>query len=179
MGKEYRLQFNDKFLSVEEKYRKDNGAILFGETNNDGRLYILYDSHDSKKIEFFIELIKYVSDLEAKLEQLQKEKELDNSFWKQECDSLQKALAEKEKEIEEITHKNSRLIQGIFWGNGLQFSHEVKKAKTDFAIEQILDIKEKSFGTRETKLVFDIPPVQDVFDNIESKLKELMGDKYE
>ena len=43
-----------------------------------------------------------ISDIETKLEQLQKEKELDNIFWKQECDSLQKALTEKEKEIEQL-----------------------------------------------------------------------------
>lgn len=70
---------------------------------------------------------KYVADLEAKLaesekyaeynipklieankmmskqlEQVEHEKALDNIFWKQECDSLQKALAEKDSRIEEL-----------------------------------------------------------------------------
>lgn len=40
--------------------------------------------------------------LKQQLEQLEKGKELDNSFWKQECDSLQKQLAEKEKEISKL-----------------------------------------------------------------------------
>ena len=40
--------------------------------------------------------------LEAKLAEKDAERELDNSFWKQECDSLQKALDEKEKEIEKL-----------------------------------------------------------------------------
>ena len=39
-----------------------------------------------------------IADLNAKLEQLEKEKELNNSFWKQECDSLQQAVEEKELE---------------------------------------------------------------------------------
>ena len=43
-----------------------------------------------------------ISDLEAKLAKSEKERELDNSFWKQECDSLQKTLVEKDKEIEKL-----------------------------------------------------------------------------
>lgn len=39
-------------------------------------------------------------DIQNQLAEKEKERELDNSFWKQECDSLQKTLAEKEKEIE-------------------------------------------------------------------------------
>ena len=48
--------------------------------------------------------IKYknIADLEAKLAKSEKERELDNSFWKQECDSLQKTLVEKDKEIEKL-----------------------------------------------------------------------------
>lgn len=43
-----------------------------------------------------------IADLEAKLAKSEKERELDNSFWKQECDSLQKTLVEKDKEIEKL-----------------------------------------------------------------------------
>ena len=43
-----------------------------------------------------------ISDLEAKLAKSEKERELDNSFWKQECDSLQKTLVEKDKEFEKL-----------------------------------------------------------------------------
>lgn len=48
------------------------------------------------------EVIEYVADLEAKLAEKDAERELDNSFWKQECDSLQKTLVEKDKEIEKL-----------------------------------------------------------------------------
>lgn len=42
---------------------------------------------------------KQITDLEAKLVEKEKERELDNSFWKQECDSLQKTLVEKDAEL--------------------------------------------------------------------------------
>ncbi len=44
---------------------------------------------------------KQITDLEAKLAEKEKERGLDNSFWKQECDSLQKTLAEKDAELAE------------------------------------------------------------------------------
>ena len=45
---------------------------------------------------------KQITDLDAKLAEKEKERGLDNSFWKQECDSLQKTLVEKDKEIEKL-----------------------------------------------------------------------------
>lgn len=50
---------------------------------------------------------------------------------------LEQQLAEKDKEIQSLTNKNSRLIQGIFWGNGIQFSHEHQKGKIEFAIAEL------------------------------------------
>ena len=80
---------------------------------------------------------KQIADLEAKLEQSQKEKELDNAFWKQECDSLQKALSEKEKEIEEI---NREFVQSTH--DWKEIVKEKIQAKTDFAIEQLEKVYE-------------------------------------
>lgn len=50
------------------------------------------------------QLVKLNEDLKA----LQKEKELDNIFWKQECDSLQKTLEEKDKEIAKLKNFMSK-----------------------------------------------------------------------
>ena len=72
-----------------------------------------------------------ISDLEAKLAKSEKERELDNAFWKQECDSLQKTLAEKDKEIEQVTSK-------------LQASYE--KEQNQKAIEQLEKVKEFVIG---------------------------------
>lgn len=78
-----------------------------------------------------------IADLEVKLEQSQKEKELDNAFWKQECDSLQKALAEKEKEIEEI---NKEFVQSTHdWKDLVK---EKTQDKISFAIEQLEKVYE-------------------------------------
>ena len=79
---------------------------------------------------------------------------------------LEKKLKEKEKEHKEAM-KNAL-------NDFLTLRQELKKEKISFAIEQILDIKEKSFGTRKLNLIYDIPTVQSIFKNIENKLKELM-----
>lgn len=42
---------------------------------------------------------KKIVELETKLAKSEKERELDNSFWKQECDSLQKQLHDLPKKI--------------------------------------------------------------------------------
>lgn len=59
----------------------------FGETDKD------------KKI---TELQQQLAEKDKEIENVEREKELDNIFWKQECDSLQKVLAEKDKEIEKL-----------------------------------------------------------------------------
>ena len=53
---------------------------------------------------------KKIVELETKLAKSEKERELDNSFWKQECDSLQKQLHDLPKKIvEEIKENNTYL----------------------------------------------------------------------
>ena len=49
---------------------------------------------------------KKIVELETKLAKSEKERELDNSFWKQECDSLQKQLHDLPKKIVEEVEKN-------------------------------------------------------------------------
>lgn len=92
-----------------------------------------------------------LANLEAKLEQSQKEKELDNAFWKQECDSLQKTLVEKDKEIEKLTEelddKNfCKDFVDLYTENKLktQMLHETGKTKKLVESYDILDNKEIS-----------------------------------
>ena len=49
---------------------------------------------------------KKIVELETKLAKSEKERELDNSFWKQECDSLQKQLHDLPKKIVGEVEKN-------------------------------------------------------------------------
>ena len=79
-------------------------------------------SLDRKFLEAQILYEKKIADLEAKLAEKDAERELDNSFWKQECDSLQKALAEKEQEIENLRS---------WW------TYEKDQDKISFAVEQL------------------------------------------
>ena len=70
--------------------------------------------HLNKKIELNIKnkLMAENCELQKQLAEKDAERELDNSFWKQECDSLQKTLAEKEQEIESL--RENSLSKRIF-----------------------------------------------------------------
>lgn len=83
------------------------------------------------------EVLEYVADLEAKLTEKDAERELDNSFWKQECDSLQKTLVEKDKEIEQVTSK-------------LQASYEKKQNQK--AIKELEKLKETLIPLRNLEI---------------------------
>ena len=104
-----------------------------------------------------------IADLEAKLTENEKERELDNSFWKQECDRLQKALAEKKQEIESLKDNCNILcdylgncvvkydeedINGIY-SEVLEKANKLKKYDTSIAktqnqkaLEQLKKVKE-------------------------------------
>lgn len=101
---------------------------------------------------------KTIADLEAKLAKKDAERELDNSFWKQECDSLQKTLVEKEKEIENLTEelddKNfCKDFVDLYNENKLktQMLHENWKDKISFTIEQLEKVK-SAFSLINSKL---------------------------
>lgn len=91
---------------------------------------------------------RQLADLEAKLAEKDAERELDNSFWKQECDSLQKILVEKDKEIakltEELDDKNfCKDFVDLYNENKLktQMLHENWKDKISFAVGQLTQAK--------------------------------------
>lgn len=97
-------------------------------------------------------LTNKISDLEAKLAKSEKERELDNSFWKQECDSLQKTLVEKDKEIEKLTEelddKNfCKDFVDLYTENKLktQLLNENWKDKISFAVEQLQYLIDEEF----------------------------------
>ena len=88
-------------------------------------------------IEEYEEMTNKLAELEAKLAESEKERELDNSFWKQECDGLQKALAEKTLTIEQINK--------AFIGNRSLWKGKYERANQDkisLALEQLEKVKE-------------------------------------
>ena len=74
-----------------------------------------------------------ISDLEAKLAKSEKERELDNSFWKQECDSLQKTLVEKDKEIEKL-NVCVKFYKSYYISFNKKVIDELEKVKSAFGL---------------------------------------------
>ena len=74
-----------------------------------------------------------ISDLEAKLAKSEKERELDNSFWKQECDSLQKTLVEKDKEIEKL-NACVKFYKSYYISFNKKVIDELEKVKSAFSL---------------------------------------------
>lgn len=116
MSKEYKLEFNDNYIVVEEPYEKDKGVVVLSKTD-DCSLHILYKSYNPTHIDFFIKLIKYVADLETKLAEHEAIKNKyktifldrfvdakveDARIWKEKYDQLKEQLAEKDSQIEQL-----------------------------------------------------------------------------
>lgn len=140
-----------------------------------------------------------ISDLEAKLAKSEKERELDNAFWKQECDSLQKTLVEKDKEIEKLTEelddKNfCKDFVDLYTENKLktQMLHENWKDKISFTLEQLEKAKNKIESKVESiyKILDDLNikivgestsrelnAYEEIAKDIENQINELKGGK--
>ena len=121
---------------------------------------------------------KQITDLEAKLTEKEKERELDNSFWKQECDSLQKTLVEKDKEIEKLTEelddKNfCKDFVDLYNENKLktQMLHENWKDKISFTLEQLEKVK-SAFGLINSKLD-KVETIKEYIHYIDHQINEL------
>ena len=126
------------------------------------------------------ELCNKISDLESKLVESEKERELDNSFWKQECDSLQKTLVEKDKEIENLTEelddKNfCRDFVDLYTENKLktQMLHENRKDKVSFTIAELEKVK-SAFGLINSKLD-KVETIKEYIHYIDHQINELKG----
>lgn len=118
-----------------------------------------------------VELKEINHKLKQQLAEKEAERELDNAFWKQECDSLQKALAEKDKEIktmQESSDKNidyliefASLIENQKDCNRMLKALEMVKTgkkyivdkehqnKISFALEQLQKVKKKILSYEE------------------------------
>ena len=131
------------------------------------------------------ELFNKIADLEAKLAESEKERELDNSFWKQECDSLQKTLFEKDKEIDNLYDRlNSKQK---FYEMSLEKDYkeylsrldklekQCDKDKISFAVEQLEKVlkilEEKQFYKKEDT-AYCVHPAQ-IAEYIDNQIEEL------
>ena len=176
MSKEHKLEFNDNYIVVEEQYENDKGVVVLSKTD-DCSLHILYESYNPTHIDFFIKLIKYVADLEAKLADIEESARavIDANF----------RIAEKEKELKYKTaecekwktdYKNCSELEKIM-SKEHQYCLDNWRAseqdKISFCIERLVGVQkyisdnavyveEESFG-REIK------------DFIDNQIEELKG----
>ena len=130
-----------KRFSLEERYGYQNRKVIYDKnSDNDIELNNIYPI-----IDLFNQFDKQIADLEAKLAESEKERELDNSFWKQECDGLQKALAEKTLTIEQINKAfigNRSLWKGKYERanqDKISFAVEVLKIAQDYVQQYVND----------------------------------------
>ena len=126
------------------------------------------------------DLTLQVKELKQQLVEKDAERELDNSFWKQECDSLQKTLVEKDKEIENLTEelddKNfCKDFVDLYTENRLktQLLNENWKDKISFCIEQL----EKVLVLIHNAVNIDSPEYDLVglYDAVSDQIKQLKG----
>lgn len=141
------------------------------------------DSAEQSKYQNVLELTRMCTEKDKQIEQL---KEMTDGTiickWtdaENKVKELEQQLAEKNKEIEKLNNRilisqlqaPKEQILNILGSQCIQYNPD--QEKIEFAVERILDIKEEVFGTREMGIIFDIPPVQDAFDVIENKIKQL------
>ena len=103
-------------------------------------------------------------DIQKQLEEKEKERELDNSFWKQECDSLQKTLEEKEKEVEFI--KNMKADE-----MALKVIQKGNQDKISFAIAELEKVK-SAFSLINSKLD-KVETIKEYIHYIDHQIKQL------
>lgn len=113
--------------------------------------------------------------LEQENKQLKEDIKLDNAFWKQECDSLQKELAEKYKEIDALNKTIFRISNEKEIANHIQnidyfsFATQIRKQVCDEIREKL--IKQMELPNEDWVWVSDIYAglslLKDILDQIE------------
>lgn len=122
-------------------------------------------------------LYRQIADLEAKLAEMQNEKdELISKYryWRGECAELKQQLAEKEKKIDKLEDKLHHYYEETLnKGTCGLCEHLRGEYKTDFAIEQLEKVKETLYP----ELRFDYSLYLRVMHTIDSQIKELKEGK--
>lgn len=67
VSKCFKLEFDDVHMVIEEPSENDYGVVMLAKENDDGSLEIVHRNYSDDCVDFFIKIIKHVSDLEAKL----------------------------------------------------------------------------------------------------------------
>lgn len=121
-----------------------------------------YDLKNCKIVEITIA----EGDLEQENQQLKEDIKLDNAFWKQECDSLQSSLAEKDDEIEHLKDCNESLSNKFDKESDMQNEIYILKYNVE-DLEQQLAVKDKEIDAL-NKTIFRISKEKEIASNIQN-----------
>ena len=168
MSKELKFEFNDYIIAIDEPYENDCGYVAIGKKDTKDNINIWFKSLNQQTVDFYIELQKYIADLEAKLAESERQyqeyrqvvekdikKEIDERMrdtikeFNLDISQLKQQLAEKEKEIENIklcrcvncTNEYEFMLEGLVE----DLERELDKCDQDkisFALEQLEKVKE-------------------------------------
>ena len=67
MSKKINFEFNDYIIAIDEPYENDYGYVAIGKKQSNG-INIVFKSANEKTVNWFIELQKYISDLQSQLD---------------------------------------------------------------------------------------------------------------
>lgn len=68
MSKELKFEFNDYIIAIDEPYENDCGYVAIGKKQSNG-ISIVFKSPNEKTVNWFIELQKYITNLQSQLDQ--------------------------------------------------------------------------------------------------------------
>lgn len=78
MSEELKFEFNDYVIAIDEPYENDCGYVSIGKKQSNG-INIVFKSPNKGTVNWFIELQKYITDLQSQLDQANERlKEIDN-----------------------------------------------------------------------------------------------------
>lgn len=122
-----------------------------------------------------------MSNMEHQLAEKQKTIDEINKAFVQAVHDWKTLCAEKDEEIERLSHYNNKLAQGIYWGNGEQFVDVVKKLKqnqTQLAIQELEKVKELVKDKSAWQSPFGLLKIQesDVEQIIDQQINDLRGE---
>ena len=178
MSKELKFEFNDYIIAIDEPYEKDCGYVAIGKKDTKGNINIWFKSPNEQTVDFYIELQKHITDLEAKLAESKESCILLEGLRKSEAEKkdiamkrvveLKQQLAEKEKEIEELKQRLKDTIK-IYSDDFVEKDKELKElrfqARNIFPLVENLEEKiyqdKISFAVEQLEkarsLLFDAP----------------------
>lgn len=82
MSKKINFEFNDYIIAIDEPYENDCGYVSIGKKQSNG-INIVFKSPNKGTVNWFIELQKYITDLQSQLDQANEKLNEHNEYFKE------------------------------------------------------------------------------------------------